>query len=83
MILSYEQLGYDVDLGENVYSRKFDPEQAQRAREWGDEVLVMMREGRIEPLPVKRLEGFEGVIEGMEEVGAGRVRGNKLVGLIG
>jgi hypothetical protein len=80
VILSYEQLGYDVDLGDSVYSRKFDPEQAQRAREWGDEILTMMSDRRIEPLPIRELQGgFAGVIQGMEEVVAGRVQGNKLV----
>jgi hypothetical protein len=80
VILSYEQLGYDVDLGDSVYSRKFDPEQAQRAREWGDEVLVMMKESRIEPLPIRELEDrLEGIVRGMEELSAGKTQGVKLV----
>ncbi|KAH9832146.1 Zinc-binding dehydrogenase family oxidoreductase [Teratosphaeria destructans] len=82
IILSYEQLGYDVDLGDSVYSRTYDAEQAQRARQWGEEIVVMMNKGDIEPLPIRELQGFSGVLQGLEDLNAGKVQGNKLVARI-
>lgn len=80
IVMGYEQLGYDVDLGDNVYTRKNNPESVKICRMWTAEIQEMVNANLIQPLPVRELEGrFEGIIRGLEEIYKGRVSGNKLV----
>lgn len=78
--MGYEQLGYDVDLGDNVYTRKNNPESVRISRNWQAEIQGMVNDQSIQPLPVKVVDGgFEGIITGLHEIWKGQVRGHKLV----
>ncbi|EME79756.1 uncharacterized protein MYCFIDRAFT_37626 [Pseudocercospora fijiensis CIRAD86] len=80
IIMGYEQLGYDVELGDSVYTRKSNPESVQLCRMWAAEIQEMVNRDLIQPLPIKEVEGqFEGIVRGLEEISKGKIAGTKLV----
>jgi len=80
VVMGYEQLSYDVDLGDSVYSRKSNPQSVQIATDWKTEIQNMIKHKSIRSLPVQELDRtFDSIITGLEDIHNGKVAGKKLV----
>ena len=78
--MGYEQLSYDVDLGDSVYSRKSNPQSVQIATDWKTEIQNMIKHKSIRSLPVQELDRtFDSIITGLEDIHNGKMAGKKLV----
>ncbi|KAK2776562.1 zinc-binding dehydrogenase family [Colletotrichum kahawae] len=79
-VMGFEALGYDVDLGHPTYSRKANFELHDVAAQWAREVQSLLESKQLETQPIKEVGGgFEGVIQALEMLQSGEVKGEKLV----
>jgi len=85
-VMGFQVLGIDMDLpiGSNsVYSRKADMNLMAIGMQWTREMHLLMESGRIKAHPLRELEdGWEGIIQGLNMLRKGEVRGQKLVARI-
>ncbi|CZT22762.1 related to toxD gene [Ramularia collo-cygni] len=80
VVMGYEMLPYDIDLGNSLYTRKSNAQSVQITRVWVEEVQKLVDAGSIKPLPIEELEGgFHGIIEGLEMIQKEQAGGRKLV----
>ena len=81
-VMGYEMFGKGVLL-EGDYGRAPDEGKKERAVEWCRVMQGLVDEGKIRSHPVMVVEGgWEGVLEGLERLRRGEVRGEKLVVLV-
>jgi NADPH:quinone reductase-like Zn-dependent oxidoreductase len=80
VVMGFEGQNYDVDLGHPVYSRKANPTLHAVAASWASELQPVLDEGRIKTQPIREIPGsFEGIINALEMLQQGDVKGEKLV----
>ncbi|KAF2801103.1 zinc-binding dehydrogenase family oxidoreductase [Melanomma pulvis-pyrius CBS 109.77] len=82
VVMGFEMQGVDVDLGHDVYSRTARPELHDLGIVWAREMQALLDAGSVKTQPIKELEldnGFEGIIEGLNMLRTGQIRGQKLV----
>lgn len=86
--MGYEVLGREFDLGGlgSIYTRGVNEAAMETGRRWATEVQGLLDTGSLNAHPVREIEGkgggmkwAEGVIEGLELLRAGVVKGRKLV----
>lgn len=79
-VMGFQVLGVDLDLGESTYTRPGDQKLMAIGMQWAGEMEKLMEAGRVKAHPLKELEGgWEAIIEGLEMLRKGEVRGQKLV----
>ena len=80
VVMGFEGQNLDVDLGHPVYSRKANPALHAVAAEWARELQPLLDGGQIKTQPLQEVEGgLEGVIEALEMLQSGDIKGKKLV----
>ena len=80
VVMGFEMQGNNVDLGHPVYARKASPELHAIGALWAKEMQTLLDNGSITTQPIREMEGqFEGIIEALEMLQSGAVRGEKLV----
>jgi NADPH:quinone reductase-like Zn-dependent oxidoreductase len=80
VVMGYEGQNVDVDLAHPVYTRKANPELHAVTEEWAKEMQALLDQGKISTQEIQEVAGgFDGVIEAMEMLARGTVRGRKLV----
>jgi NADPH-dependent curcumin reductase CurA len=78
--MGYEGQNVDVDLAHPVYTRKANPGLHAVTGEWAKEMQALLDQGKISTQEIQEVAGgFDGVIEAMEMLARGTVRGRKLV----
>lgn len=87
VVMGFEAFGINVALrgeGGAAYSRGANAQLYARGTEWTAEMQAAVDRGQIKPHPVREVHGrWEGVIEGLELLRRGDVRGQKLVVRVG
>ncbi|RAK78087.1 zinc-binding alcohol dehydrogenase family protein [Aspergillus fijiensis CBS 313.89] len=79
-VMGFQVLGTDLNLGESAYTRSGDPALLAIGMQWAKEVEGLMARREIKPHPLRELSGgWESIIEGLEMLRKGEVRGEKLV----
>lgn len=81
-VMGFEGLGATVDLGPSgsTYSRQANPELFEICARWRGEVQSLMDADLIKSHPVREVPGgWQGIIDGLEMLRRGEVRGQKLV----
>ncbi|KAF9872520.1 hypothetical protein CkaCkLH20_10017 [Colletotrichum karsti] len=80
VVMGFEGQDRDVDLGHPVYSRKANPGLHAVVARWARELQPALDEGRLTTQPIREVGGrFEGVIDALEMLQRGEVKGEKLV----
>ena len=80
VVMGFEMQGIDFDLGHPVYARKANAELFAIGEMWTKEMQALMDQGQITTQPFKEVHGgFEGVINALEMLQSGEVKGQKLV----
>lgn len=82
VVMGFEGQDRDVDLGHPVYSRKANPALHRVVARWARELQAVLDEDEssLVTQPVREVEGgFEGVIEALEMLQRGEIKGQKLV----
>lgn len=80
VVMGFEGQDRDVDLGHPVYSRRANPALHAVVARWARELQTVLDEGGLMTQPVREVEGrFEGVIEALEMLQRGEIKGEKLV----
>lgn len=78
-VMGYEMFGKEIKLG-GAYGRVGDEAKFESAKEWCREVQGLVDQGGIRSHPVRIVEGgLGGVLDGLERLRRGEVRGEKLV----
>lgn len=78
--MGFEGQGYDVDLGHEVYGRKANWDLHAVAARWAKEMQTLLDHKQVTTQPIREVEGgFDGIVEALELLHSGRVRGEKLV----
>lgn len=84
VVMGFEGMGVDVDLGHPSYTRKNNPKLHSIGCEWATEMQSMLDKGLLEPQKFREVKGgFEGVITALEMLHRGDVKGEKLVVRLG
>jgi NADPH:quinone reductase-like Zn-dependent oxidoreductase len=84
VVMGFESRGVDVDIGHPVYARKANPKLFDMACRWTTEMQILLDKGQITTQAYQEVHGgFEGIIESMEMLHAGKVKGRKLVVRLG
>lgn len=82
-VMGFEGLGIALDLGpgaHSAYSRPANKGLYDLTTNWTREVQVLMDAGTIRPHPVQEVQGgWQGILDGLDTLQAGGVRGRKLV----
>ena len=79
-VMGFQVLGVPIDLGDSSYSRPADAKLMEIGMQWAGEMQVLMKAGRIKAHPLRELRnGWAGIVEGLEMLRKGEVRGQKLV----
>ena len=79
-VMGFQVLGVDIDLGTSAYTRPADEKLMGIGMQWAGEMQLLMESGRIKAHPLRELRnGWEGIIQGLEMLRKGEVRGQKLV----
>ncbi|KAH8195538.1 hypothetical protein TruAng_010298 [Truncatella angustata] len=79
-VMGFEGFGHKVALGDNTYSRDQNLQLYSQGRYWSSEMQASLDQGLIKPHPMREVHGeWEGIIEGLHMLQAGKVRGEKLV----
>ncbi|RHZ44288.1 zinc-binding alcohol dehydrogenase family protein [Aspergillus thermomutatus] len=77
--LTYALHGQEI-LFKGPYHRDADPTMLELGSRWRDEVQGLVDAGRLRPHPVREIQGkWKGIIDGLEMMKAGEIRGQKLV----
>lgn len=81
--LTYVVMGREVKL-EGPYYREADPAKFNLGTRWSQEIQMLLDQGLLKCHPVQEVPGkWQGVIQGLEMLRAGEVRGHKLVVRVG
>lgn len=79
-VMGFQILGVDLNLGASAYTRPANKKLMEIGMQWAGEMQLLMESGRIKPHPLHELRnGWEGIIDGLEMLRKGEVRGQKLV----
>ena len=79
-VMGFQVLGVDLDLGDSTYTRPGEERLLNIGIEWAGEVETLMAEGKLKTHPLKELDnGWQSIIDGLEMLKKGEVRGQKLV----
>lgn len=79
VVMGYEIQGEDIEFEHDVYTRKARPELHAIGMEWAKDMQGLLDAGVLLKPPVREVEGgFNGVLAGLHELKAGKVRGGKL-----
>jgi NADPH:quinone reductase-like Zn-dependent oxidoreductase len=79
-VMGFEGLGARIDLGDTPYSRDANPRLAAICAAWTEEMQWALDAGQIRCHPIREVAGrWEGILEGLELLQKGEVRGQKLV----
>lgn len=79
-VMGFQILGVDLNLGDSAYTRPGDRKLMEIGMQWAGEMQSLMESGSIKPHPLRELRnGWETIIEGLEMLRKGEVRGQKLV----
>jgi hypothetical protein len=82
-VMGFQVLGVDIDLGTSIYTRSADEKLMAIGKQWAGAIQQLMESGRIRAHPLHELkDGWQGIIEGLEMLRKGEVRGQKLVARI-
>jgi hypothetical protein len=82
VVMGFEGLGATVDLGPtgSIYSRQANEKLFETCARWHDEMQSLMDEDLVKSHPVREVSGgWQGIIDGLEMLQRGEVRGQKLV----
>lgn len=83
MPMTYVVMGREVKL-DGVYHRDADQSKFDLGARWALEVQTLVDEGRLKCHPAREVPGgWQGVIQGLEMLKSGQVRGQKLVVKVG
>lgn len=83
MPFTYVVMGQEVKL-EGAYHRDADPTKFDLGVRWREEVQNLLDQGRLRCHPVREVPGkWQGIIQGLDMLKAGQVRGQKLVVRVG
>lgn len=78
MSLGYTAAGEEFEIGENTFAAR--PEDYEFVKAWTPFAAGLVAEGKVKPHRVELREGgFEGILEGLEDLKSGKVSGKKLV----
>lgn len=78
--MGFEGLGARIDLGDTPYSREANPELAAVCASWTAEMQWALDAAKIRCHPIREVPGqWEGILEGLELLQRGDIRGQKLV----
>ena len=79
-VMGFQILSVDLSLRASTYTTPGDKKLIEIGMQWADEMQSLMKSGRIKPHPLHELQnGLEAIIEGLEMLRKGEVRGQKLV----
>ncbi|PLB35834.1 zinc-binding alcohol dehydrogenase family protein [Aspergillus candidus] len=79
MPLTYALHGHEIKF-KGAYHRDADPAMLELGGRWRDEVQGLVDAGRLRPHPAREVKGkWKGIVDGLEMMKAGEVRGQKLV----
>lgn len=80
VVMGFEGQDRDVDLGHPVYSRKANKALHAAVSRWAHELQVPLDTKDLATQPIREVKGgFEGVIQALEMLQSGEVKGEKLV----
>ncbi|KAI1445303.1 GroES-like protein [Annulohypoxylon stygium] len=80
IVMGYEMQGMDVNLGQEVYDRKANPELYEIGTAWIKEMQILLDAKAIMTPPLRELQGgFERIIDGLRILKSGEAQGRKLV----
>lgn len=80
VVMGFEMLGYDVNLGHPVYTRKANSKLHKIGVTWTEEIQQLLDRGLITTQPIQEVKGgLRGIIEALEMLHRGDVKGKKLV----
>lgn len=79
-VMGFQVLGVDIDLGASGYTRPAEEKLMKIGMKWAGEMQLLMESRRIKAHPLRELRnGWQGIIQGLEMLRKGEVRGQKLV----
>ncbi|KAL4923307.1 zinc-binding alcohol dehydrogenase family protein [Aspergillus undulatus] len=79
-VMGFQILGVDVNLGDSTYTRLADQKLFAIGTQWAREIQALMESGQLKAHPLRELPGgWDAIIEGLEMLRKGEVRGQKLV----
>lgn len=79
-VMGFQVLGVAIDLGDSTYTRPADKNLMKIGMRWAVEMQLLMESGRIKTHPLRELQsGWESIIQGLDMLRKGEVRGHKLV----
>ncbi|PLN84682.1 alcohol dehydrogenase GroES-like domain-containing protein [Aspergillus taichungensis] len=79
MPLTYALHGHEIKF-KGPYHRDADPSMLELGSRWRDEMQGLVDAGRLRPHPAREVRGkWKGIVDGLEMMKAGEVRGQKLV----
>ncbi|KAL4914780.1 chaperonin 10-like protein [Aspergillus aurantiobrunneus] len=79
-VMGFQVLGVDINLGASAYTRPGDQNLMAIGMQWAGEMQALMESGQLKAHPLRELSGgWEAIIEGLEMLRRGDVRGQKLV----
>jgi NADPH:quinone reductase-like Zn-dependent oxidoreductase len=83
MPLAYVIQGREVKL-DGIYHREADPKMFDLGVRWNKELQLLLDNKQLRCHPIREIQGgWQGVVEGLEILKAGRVHGQKLVVRVG
>lgn len=81
--MTYVVMGQEVKL-KGIYHRDADPTKFELGARWRQEMQNLLDQGRLRCHPPREVPGkWNGIIQGLEMLRAGQVRGQKLVVRLG
>jgi len=79
-VMGFQVLGVDLNLAGSTYKRPGDKALFDIGVQWASEIQSLMETRAIKPHPLRELtNGFQSIIDGLEMLAKGEVRGQKLV----
>ena len=80
-VMGFEGLGIHVDLGPaSGYTREASESAFAICTEWASEMQVILDNGAVEPHPIREVKGkWDGILQGLDILQKGGVRGEKVV----
>ena len=79
-VMGFQVLGVDLNLGDSTYTRPGEERLLKIGMQWAEVMEILMKERKIKTHPLKELEGgWQSIIDGLEMLKKGEVRGQKLV----
>lgn len=79
-VMGFQILGVDLNLGASTYTRPADQKLMDIGMQWAREMEALIKSRQIKAHPLRELPGgWDAIIEGLEILRKGEVRGQKLV----